>query len=44
VRQHHQFAHEHRIPLGRVLTGVTDSYPPYITAPTGPTSSTSSAA
>jgi alkylation response protein AidB-like acyl-CoA dehydrogenase len=44
VRQHHQFAHEHRISLGRVLTGVTDSYPPYITAPTGPTSSTSSAA
>jgi alkylation response protein AidB-like acyl-CoA dehydrogenase len=33
VRQHHQFAHEHRIPLGKVLTGVAESYPPYITCP-----------
>ena len=33
ARQHYQFAHDHRAPLGRVLTGVSDSYPPYITAP-----------
>ncbi len=33
TRQHYQFAHDHRAPLGRVLTGVSDSYPPYITAP-----------
>jgi alkylation response protein AidB-like acyl-CoA dehydrogenase len=30
VRQHYQFAHEHRVTLGRVLTGVADSYPPYV--------------
>jgi alkylation response protein AidB-like acyl-CoA dehydrogenase len=30
VRQHYQFAHEHRIALGRVLAGVDDRYPPYI--------------
>jgi alkylation response protein AidB-like acyl-CoA dehydrogenase len=33
ARQHYQFDHGHRIALGRVLTGVADSYPPYITAP-----------
>jgi alkylation response protein AidB-like acyl-CoA dehydrogenase len=31
VQQHYQFAREHRVALGRVLTGVTDDYPPYIT-------------
>ena len=31
VQQHFQFAHEHRIALGRVLVGVDDRYPPYIT-------------
>jgi alkylation response protein AidB-like acyl-CoA dehydrogenase len=31
ARQHFQFAHDHRVALGRVLTGVTDRYPPYIT-------------
>jgi alkylation response protein AidB-like acyl-CoA dehydrogenase len=31
ARQHVQFAHEHRVPLGRVLAGVADRYPPYIT-------------
>lgn len=31
VRQHYQFAHEHRVPLARVLAGVETRYPPYIT-------------
>jgi alkylation response protein AidB-like acyl-CoA dehydrogenase len=31
ARQHYQFAAEHRIGLGRVLAGVEDTYPPYIT-------------
>jgi alkylation response protein AidB-like acyl-CoA dehydrogenase len=31
VRQHYQLAHEHRVGLGRVLVGVADRYPPYIT-------------
>jgi hypothetical protein len=31
VRQQYQFAHDHRVALGRVLTGVADRYPPYIT-------------
>jgi hypothetical protein len=39
VQQHHQFAHEHRIELGRVLAGVTDRYPPYITSSLRPLTS-----
>jgi alkylation response protein AidB-like acyl-CoA dehydrogenase len=31
VQQHYQFAHEHRVALGRVLAGAADRYPPYIT-------------
>lgn len=31
ARQHYQFAREHRVGLGRVLAGVDDRYPPYIT-------------
>jgi len=31
AHQHWQFAHDHRVHLGRVLTGVADTYPPYIT-------------
>jgi alkylation response protein AidB-like acyl-CoA dehydrogenase len=31
ARQHYQFAHEHRSALGRVLAGVDETYPPYIT-------------
>ena len=34
ARQHFQFAHEHRIALGRVLAGVDARYPPYITSRT----------
>lgn len=31
ARQHYQFAHDHRNPLGKVLAGLDDTYPPYIT-------------
>jgi indole-3-acetate monooxygenase len=31
ARQHLQFAHKHRVALGRVLAGVDATYPPYIT-------------
>ena len=30
ARQHYQFADEHRIALGRVLSGTEETYPPYI--------------
>jgi hypothetical protein len=31
ARQHYQFAHQHRIELGKVLAGLDVTYPPYIT-------------
>jgi indole-3-acetate monooxygenase len=31
ARQHYQFAAEHRIGLGKVLAGLDETYPPYIT-------------
>ena len=31
ARQHLQFAHKHRVALGRILAGADITYPPYIT-------------